>query len=194
MSTFSSTVNPSNVCEVFAHFFDKAVETFFEMIKSTTIIEPMISRKTEDGFFEECRDRARTYTFLPKTASHDASTAGDDDDEDGDSDVEEDHVDFRARAATLAEGLTCIIESTETETEAKKDVSTGKKFVYANSAWIRPQTIVEKIVAGIDKKIATSGKVHSCLDNSHLENSASLDDTARRLKEMGPIVVGYATM
>ena len=154
----------------------------------------LIPRKTEDEFFKECRDRARTYTFLPKTASHDASTAGDDDDEDGDSDVEEDHVDFRARAATLAEGLTCIIESTETETEAKKDVSTGKKFVYANSAWIRPQTIVEKIVAGIDKKIATSGKVHSCLDNSHLENSASLDDTARRLKEMGPIVVGYATM
>ena len=102
--------------------------------------------------FEECRDRARTYTFLPKTASHDASTAGDDDDEDGDSDVEEDHVDFRARAATLAEGLTCIIESTETETEAKKDVSTGKKFVYANDAWIGLKLLSRKLLRALTKK------------------------------------------
>jgi len=193
MSTFSSTVTSSDVCEVYAHFFDEAVETFFKMIKATTLIKPMSSRKSEDKFFEECLNQARTYTFLPKNASHGASTAGDDENEDVDSDVEEDDGD-RAYAAILAEGLTCIIESTETETEAKKDVSKRRKFVYAKGAWIRPQYAVKKIVADIDKEYANSGKVHSCLVDSHLENSASLDDTARRIRKMGPIVVGHAPM
>ena len=187
----SSTVDQFSASEVYVHFYDKAVESFFEMIKSTTLIEPMRSRKTEDKFFEECREQARTYTFLPKSASGDASNAEDDDNDD-DADEGDGDSSFCANAKTLAEGLTGIIESTATDTETKKENKMRFVKYSAGDDWIRARSYTEQIAQGILDGRANTGEVRSCLINLNVQSSASLDDIACRMREREPIVVGCA--
>lgn len=119
MPVFPSTIDPSSstvdqfsASEAFVHFYDKAVESSIKMIGESSIVEPMMAGNAKNAFFEECRDQARTYTFLPKSASGDASKAENDGNED-DADEGDGDSSVCANAKTLAEGLTGIIESTK---------------------------------------------------------------------------------
>lgn len=67
------------------------------------------------------------------------------------------------------------------------------RFVkYAEGDWIRLRSLTERIAQGILDDRANTGEVRRCLINLHVQNSASLNDTARRIREREHIVVGCA--